>query len=376
MAPLTVPKRPDDILTAVFPATPDKQTSTLLAKEVTKIIEAPTTYSVTFSPLLCPAGRNYLYTLKPYFWEEGGKWVRRDGRKNPYCEQAQGQKQLEQLALAIRTLAWGTSLPALAARCNAEAEHLLRVFFVDNDTKMLPEVLYAQCIPDKLEGTQTFVIAMRYLILVSQSVHFFKLPAALDAALRSWFRAQVDWMLKSDQGTRARDNGNNIAFWYHAIIRTHLSYLDPAASLKYARDALTGLRAARARPADLFADELARTRPAHYTLFALEAIFLIVGHPPAPSSAVVTRTGADADASVASTLAWLKELVKFAHTVKPGELEAVVEGEGRYQAQLAWYERMLQAYAGWPEGRRDEGPDGRGWEGGWLARAKVAWGMI
>jgi hypothetical protein len=53
----------------------------LLQNVVKQIITKGETFSVTNSPMLCPAGKNYLLTVKPYFWESPvgsgcwGEWV-------------------------------------------------------------------------------------------------------------------------------------------------------------------------------------------------------------------------------------------------------------------------------------------------------------
>jgi hypothetical protein len=66
-APLT----PAPLKAASLPASSDK----LLKKESNRIATKGETFSVTNSPLLCPAGKNYLFTIKPYFWEtKPGQW--------------------------------------------------------------------------------------------------------------------------------------------------------------------------------------------------------------------------------------------------------------------------------------------------------------
>lgn len=77
--PLSIPSSPPLILTPLIrhPAAPriPAVVLALLRKSCEKLIRSDTTFSVTFSPLLCPAGKNFLWTLKPYWWEVNpGQW--------------------------------------------------------------------------------------------------------------------------------------------------------------------------------------------------------------------------------------------------------------------------------------------------------------
>jgi hypothetical protein len=73
-------------------------------------------------------------------------------------------------------------------------------------------------------------------------------------------------------------------------------------------------------------------------------------------------------------VAYLGELVSFAKTVEPGKIEITLEGSGRYEARLAWFERMLDRWAGRKVGPSQ--PKGEGWPKGWDDHARVMWEMI
>lgn len=81
---LAVPKYPDQVILPRPPIPPPQMSHTTLRQICDKLLNAEP-FSVTKSPMVCPigAGANELYTVKPYWWNEGGKWVRRDGQKNP-----------------------------------------------------------------------------------------------------------------------------------------------------------------------------------------------------------------------------------------------------------------------------------------------------
>jgi hypothetical protein len=52
-----------------------KSTLDLLRSACDTHLRSNESYSVTFSPLLCPARKNLLFALKPYWWEvRPGEW--------------------------------------------------------------------------------------------------------------------------------------------------------------------------------------------------------------------------------------------------------------------------------------------------------------
>jgi len=198
-----VPFHPLIILTPPSHGQPEEKTLQLIQAAVDRICADDTVYSVTYSPVLCPDDKRYLYVLHPHYWQKSdGSWGTFTRRRSPShllvyqadkqkdvgasvtlvsscglrplfvrlncvsrsdCEVPQGQKQLEELCKAIRDLALGVKyLPdeSLKKAANERAKQLLKVFFVDAETKMLPQVEYAQVIPGQegAKGNSLFVI--------------------------------------------------------------------------------------------------------------------------------------------------------------------------------------------------------------------------
>lgn len=74
---ITVPKWAEAPLTpAPLKDAPRPQSADKLLRTVSnQVVSKGETFSVTNSPLLCPEGKNYLFTVKPYFWETTpGQW--------------------------------------------------------------------------------------------------------------------------------------------------------------------------------------------------------------------------------------------------------------------------------------------------------------
>ncbi|WVQ83356.1 hypothetical protein IAT38_005495 [Cryptococcus sp. DSM 104549] len=369
---LSIPKKPVEILTPFPRPDPTPEGVKLIKQICRKAVESDEVYSVTYSKLFCPEGKNHLFTLKPYYWETqpGGSWERRDGTRNPYCDLPQGQKQLELVSVTLHNLALGIQhAPEYRDRCIKRMEKVLNVFFVDPETRMIPEVWYAQCQPgDKpLKGNYAFEIALRYIILVDQAIRIAApfINKNLVQTIQGWIKTQAEWMDSSDQGKAARKYEDNKALWYHAIYASHLSVNNPSEGSSYATNFFRDWSSAHPTPEQYFAHELERTRPRHYTLFALESLFILAELTLSQQRQVTPEVGR-----------YLRVLLDFAKAVKPGKLEETLEAEERYRPQWAWYERMLAGWTGKGD-RGGEAPDGRGWEGGeWTQRMRMIWGFV
>lgn len=353
---LAVPKYPDQVILPRPPIPPPPMSHTTLRQVCDKLLNVEP-FSVTKSPSVCPvgAGPNELYTVKPYWWNEGGQWVRKDGQKNPDSKLPQSQNQLHEAARAIQALAFGASCLPQAEAYTAKANQLLQAFFLDPATRMVPEVNYSQCIPGQ-GGDKAFAIALRYIILVDQALTVLQMPPEIADGMRQWLSTQAKWMAEGEQGKSARESANNITLWYHAIYASHLSVIDPGSVAAYVQQTLAS---EHKDPAKFFEPELQRTRRRHYTLFSLEALFVIAG------------AGGVPDAGVQQ---WLATLVAYAKTVTCGDIEVDIDADQRFNAKVAYFDRQLQRWGGQPVPECD--PDGSGWIGGWNQRSKLVWQMV
>ncbi|OXC70416.1 hypothetical protein AYX13_00891 [Cryptococcus neoformans] len=366
---LKIPNKPAEILTPFPRPDPSPEGLKVLRQICRKAVESDEVYSVTFSDLLCPEGKNHLFTLKPYYWEvEPGKWEKRDGERNPYCDKPGGQKQLETAAVTIHNLALGAAyLPEFRDGCAKRLERVLKVFFIDPETRMVPEVWYAQCNPGSkpLKGDYAFEIALRNIILVDQGMRLaasFLNKRTVNTVV-DWIATQAKWIRDSDQGAAARKYEDNKRIWLEVITASHLSFISPPEGNSYAISFFQTYAPSHP-PKKFFEHELQRTRPRHYTLFALEPLF-ILAELTLPSSRRLDKYIAQ----------YLRDLLEFAKQVAPGEIERPLEEQGRYEGRWQWYERMLTGWTG--QGQRGgEEPNGRAWEGGFTQRMRMIWGFI
>lgn len=69
MTQIATPKQPLPILTPPAHHTPNNETLKIIADQAEKLIESDKKFSVTFSPLHAPAGKNFLFTIHPHYWK-------------------------------------------------------------------------------------------------------------------------------------------------------------------------------------------------------------------------------------------------------------------------------------------------------------------
>jgi len=233
--------------------------------------------SVTHKPSPPPGGdkRDY-FTVA-----DDGQAIRHDGVRKPEAilyspeSAAHDRTRFQRLVDACVAL-------ALAHRLTGErryADHaatLLRTWFFDPATAMSPHVRHAQRRRDQPDSASPHgIVEFRDLWPLLDAIRILAGSGALNdsdlAGLRSWFSRFLDYLLNNPQGQAAIRMQDHIGTWCDLVIAAIAAFVSETAVLS------TVLNLAPVRFADQFdaacaqPRELARARPAHYTLFNLQA---------------------------------------------------------------------------------------------------------
>jgi Alginate lyase len=132
-------------------------------------------FAVTHKERVPPSGDRHDYlSLAPYWWpdpksKDGFPYIRRDGETNPESKRGTDANSLGQMAVTVETLAlawYFTGREPYAMR----ASQVLRVWFLDPETKMNPHFRYAQAIPGSTEGRAAGLIESRHFINVIEAI--------------------------------------------------------------------------------------------------------------------------------------------------------------------------------------------------------------
>jgi hypothetical protein len=240
--------------------------------------DKPVTVTAAHSPRSA-GGLHDFFSEGDYWWPDpknpSGPYIQRDGMTNPgnFTGHRQFLMKLSVQAPAL-TAAWKLTKDRRYA--DHAAAHI-RAWFVDEATRMNPDLQYAQAIHGKTTGRGTGVIDTIHLVEVARAVPFLADAGSLTPAdydtTKKWFADYALWMTTSKNGMEERDAKNN-----HGTC-----WLMQVAA--FAR--LTGNRGLMADcvrryksivvPGQIAPDgsqplEAARTKPYGYCLFNLEAL--------------------------------------------------------------------------------------------------------
>ena len=240
-------------------------------------------FTVMNKALPPPGGNKHDYmSIAPYWWPNpnspnGSPYVRRDGEINPDRDRTSDHRALDTVIESVKTLGLGyffTSREIYAA----QAAKLLRVWFLDDATRMNPNLKYAQAIPGRNQGRGAGIIETHNFPKLIDAVELLHGSPAWDAdeqkALQKWFDAYLTWLLKSPEGQTESTARNNHGTWYDVQIASFALFADKK---DLARKILAEFGAKRIaeqiEPDGRQPRELERTQSWNYSLFNLDALF-------------------------------------------------------------------------------------------------------
>jgi len=239
-------------------------------------------WSVTDKKFLPPSGDNHDYmSLGTYWWPDPGQpdglpYVRRDGEVNPEGE-AYDRQPLTQMTSAVETLALAYYFTSHEPYAD-HAARLLRVWFLDEATRMNPHLEYGQAIPGVTEGRGIGIIDTAQLVRLVDAVGLLGGAAAWTAAdqqrLQTWFRQYLSWLRDSKHGRDEDRTENNHATWYDVQVATFALFVNgPELAREVLQRAAQRRIAAQLEPDGRQPLELARTRSFDYSVMNLNGMF-------------------------------------------------------------------------------------------------------
>lgn len=237
-------------------------------------------YSVTDKPRLPPgATSNHYASIGPYWWPDPAKkdglpYSRRDGEVNPERSGPEFDKaRLGALANDLEAL----SLAYFITKDERYASHaavLLRAWFINPATRMLPNMEFAQGIPGRVQGRGEGIIESSDLSTVVEAVGLLGPSAALTAsdhaALRQWYAEFATWMATSQIGEDEMQKTNNHGVFYDFYLAHFALFAGMDGVTSSVVEAFPQFRiAAQMDKQGRFIQELERTRSWHYSNYVI-----------------------------------------------------------------------------------------------------------
>ena len=160
-------------------------------------------------------GIHDFYSEGDYWWPDpedpGRPYVRRDGLSNPdnFVAHRRAMIRFSEIVSTLVSAYLLTGRADFAEHANAH----LAAWFVDEATRMNPNLLYGQAIKGRASGRSIGIIDTIHLVEVARSVQVLEQRNALPpddlAAIKSWFADYLDWLQHHPYGQKERIHPNN-----------------------------------------------------------------------------------------------------------------------------------------------------------------------
>jgi Alginate lyase len=238
--------------------------------------EKPVTVTATHSERT-PGGLHDFYSEGDYWWPDpknpGGPYIRRDGESNPANFNGHREAMIRlSLTVPALTSAW------LLTNQRKYADHAgmhLRAWFVDPETKMNPNLQYAQAIFGVSKGRGTGIIDTLHLVEVARAATLLTTANAIEQgpAVKDWFAQYLDWMRTSQNGQEERDAKNNHGTCWVLQAGEFARFTGNEQVMQWCCERFrTMLVPNQVAPNGSLPLELARTKPYSYSVFDMDVL--------------------------------------------------------------------------------------------------------
>lgn len=196
------------------------------------LLDAPSVSVVMKKHTPASGDKHDYQSIARYYWPnpdtpDGFPYINKDGQSNPAVDEYD-RNRLSEMArtVIVQTLAYYLSGDEKYA---AKATEQLRVWFLNANTKMNPNLNYSQMIPGRDGGAgrcvldgYSFVEIIDAIPLLEESKSF---TAEDSAGMKAWYTDFLYWMLNSVRGHVEAKKVNNHVVMYDAQIIAYANYV-------------------------------------------------------------------------------------------------------------------------------------------------------
>ena len=242
------------------------------------LLEEPVTITSTIAERSA-GGIHDFYSEGDYWWPDtenpDSPYVRRDGMTNPENFTAH-RKAMVRLSIQVATLAAAYKITGNIKYADKVIEHI-KAWFVNDETRMNPNLLYAQAIKGRFTGRGIGIIDTIHLVEVVQAIIVLEKAGVINkddiAAIKNWFADYLTWMTTHQYGIDERNNGNNHSTCWAIQVAEFAKLTGNDEQLNFCRKMFTDTLIPDQMAKDgSFPKELERTKPYGYALFNLDAM--------------------------------------------------------------------------------------------------------
>ena len=240
--------------------------------------EMPETVTATFCERSAGTFHDF-YSEGDYWWLDEqnamGPYIRKDGFTNPanFTKHREALIRFSQISGALASAYVLTKNNKYATKL---ALHL-QAWFVNKNTKMNPNLLYAQAIKGVATGRGIGIIDTVHLVEVAKAIHAIENSKALSksdlGAIKEWFSNYLTWITTHEYGIAERDNGNNHSVCWTMQVAAFAELTQNTKATEFCRNFYKNTLLPNQMDTDgSFPLELKRTKPYGYSLFNLDAM--------------------------------------------------------------------------------------------------------
>lgn len=257
---------------------------TLLHSADEALLRGP--FSVVDKKTMPPSGDPHDYWHPaPYWWPnpetaDGLPYIRKDGERVPGTDMyAADSENFDRTR--IQRLFDDTYMLSLAYLFSGENKYgqkavdNIKVFFVDEKTRMNPHLQFAQVRMghNNNEGAASGLIELKdfyYLVDAFRILENAKDFKTILKPLKAWLNDYLDWLLTSEQGVEENASNNNHGTYYDLQVLSIASYVGREEVLKEVSEKVENRIHQQVKPDGRLPEELKRRTTAHYCAYALQ----------------------------------------------------------------------------------------------------------
>jgi len=240
-------------------------------------------FSVMTKKQVAVSGDKHDYlSLAPYWWpdpskDDGLPWVRKDGEINPLTRGRNVDEPVkDKMINNVKIL----SLAYFFSGDNTYAEktkELLKVWFVNKETRMNPNLNYAQGVPGSSTGRCFGIIEFSGITHIITAIEILELDNSLESSLgnelKAWLNSYLNWLQTSELGHLENSRKNNHATLYDVQVVAILLFLDKTEEAKNVLTSVVDKRVETQIEADgKQPHELQRTKSLTYSILNLTGL--------------------------------------------------------------------------------------------------------
>ncbi|WP_435416526.1 alginate lyase family protein [Polaribacter aestuariivivens] len=223
------------------------------------------------------------YSEGDYWWPNPddlqGAYIRKDGLTNPDNFTAH-----RKAIIRLCEIAGSLGSAYIITRDDKYVETLiphLKAWFVNEDTKMNPNLMFAQAIKGKVTGRGIGIIDTLHLIEVTLAIKAIENSKTIHTddlkAIKRWFADYLNWLTTHQFGEKEKNNGNNHSTCWALQVAVFADLVGSNKQTEFCKNFYKNTLLPNQMALDgSFPKETARTKPYGYSLFNLDAMVSLV----------------------------------------------------------------------------------------------------